>query len=89
MNEEGQTPLHYAIETQQHEIALFLLKIGHEVNTADRSQWTPLISASKFGNLEVVRELLRRGAKQKSKDDDICEMVVNQILLHDNYHYSG
>jgi ankyrin repeat protein len=89
VNEEGQTPLHYAIETQQHEIALFLLKIGHEVNTADRSQWTPLISASKFGNLEVVRELLRRGAKQKSKDDDICEMVVNQILLHDNFHYSG
>ncbi|CBY42731.1 unnamed protein product, partial [Oikopleura dioica] len=74
VNEEGQTPLHYAIECQQNEIALALLKLGPEVNTVDRSQWTPLISASKFGNIEVVRELLEHGAKQKSKDDEICEM---------------
>ena len=80
VNEEGQTPLHYAIETQQHKIALYLLELGHEVNVVDRSQWTPLISASKFGKIEVVRELLKRGAKQKSKDEDICEMVFHHHL---------
>lgn len=74
INDEGQTPLHYAIEHNRHEIALYLLEIGHDPNTSDRSNWTPLISAARNGNLKVVTKLIENGAQQKYKDDEICEM---------------
>ncbi len=40
-----------------------------DVNVQDISGWTALMSASEYGHLEVVKELLRRGANVNAQSD--------------------
>jgi ankyrin repeat protein len=41
----------------------YLLNHGAKLESTDKDVWTHLNSTAKNGNLEVVRELLKRGAK--------------------------
>ena len=45
-----------------------LLKHGAKVESADKDEWTSLITAASYGQLEVVQELLKHGAKVESAD---------------------
>jgi len=59
------TPLHEAIEHNQREMLLFLLKKGAKVTTLD---WTPLHEAAYVGNLFAAKELVKHGADVKAKN---------------------
>ena len=58
----GRTPLTYAILHHQREEALSLLRQCGDVNHRDSGGYTDLYFAAQSGELEVLRELLRRGA---------------------------
>ncbi len=46
-----------------------LLEKGANKNMANINGWTPLMLASKYGHLEVVRQLLQSGADKALKDN--------------------
>lgn len=63
-NLEEQTPLMLAAQADSHALAVteLLLASGAKVNELDRYGNTALIYAAQAGNLEVVKELIARGA---------------------------
>ena len=58
------------------DIANFLLDNDVNVNTRDSDKWSPLISAAKHGNAELVHNLLRAGALQNEDENEIVDMVL-------------
>jgi len=60
---ERATPLSWAARTGNLEACLYLLSLGAEANTADRSGDRPLHAAVGRGDAELARELLRAGAE--------------------------
>ncbi len=56
------TPLTLAIDEQKSEIVTVLLKAGADAMTVDQGTWSPLHSASRKGNVAIVRALLQHGA---------------------------
>lgn len=79
-NEVGQSPLHYAIELGHLEIARLLLDKGAAVNVRDNDDWTPLISAAKLGNFDLVSALIGNEAKQRDKDDNELVDLVRLLF---------
>ena len=62
--------LHWACGKGHLECAKALLGAGADINKQDNDGWTPLMRAAWCGKIEVVRELLKRGAKKELKTDD-------------------
>ena len=62
--------LHWACIKGHLECAKALLRAGADINKQDDFGWTPLMEAANWGRIEVVRELLKRGAKKDLKDKD-------------------
>ena len=62
--------LHYACQLGHLECAKALLGAGADINKQAYYYGTPLIMAAGNGNIEVVRELLKRGAKKELKAND-------------------
>ena len=60
--EHGRSPLHYAIERKQPDLAELLVELGADVNAPDLHGQTPLAFALTCGEAEVARLLLRKGA---------------------------
>lgn len=56
-NADGITPLHCAVALSHHEMTVFLVNAGANVNVADDHSWTPLHSAA-FNNDRTTVELL-------------------------------
>ena len=65
----GKVALHRACAGGHLECAKALLGAGADINKQANDGWTPLMYAAHFGLLEVVRELLKRGAKKDLKDN--------------------
>ena len=61
MDEELRTPLHFAAESGEVEVAEFLLSQGAEINSEDRGGDTPLHRAVLNGGPEMVGLLLEHG----------------------------
>lgn len=62
----GETQLHQAIQKQDKERVTQLLDLGARTSVYDNNGFTPLASAIRSGNLEIVEDLLRHGAKGKA-----------------------
>ena len=58
------------------DIANFLLDNEVNVNTRDSDKWSPLISAAKHGDADLVHNLLRAGALQNEDENEIVDMVL-------------
>ena len=65
----GQVALHFCAYGHL-ECAKALLGAGADINKQDNSGRTPLMLAANNGKIEVVRELLKRGAKKELKNND-------------------
>ena len=68
--EYGFVALHYACNNGHLECAKALLGAGADINKQDIDGQTPLMWAAQWGKIEVVRELLKRGAKKELKSKD-------------------
>ena len=65
----GHTALHWAAAAGHLACCSWLLEQGTPVDVRNAGESTPLHSAAGSGQLEVVHELLRRGADAKAQDD--------------------
>ena len=57
--------------TGHSDIANCFLDNEVNVNTRDNDKWSPLISAAKHGDAELVHNLLRAGALQNEDENEI------------------
>lgn len=69
LDEEGNSPLHIAIELGFDDIAKFLIDIGADTNIVNSAGVTPLFAASKNNNVQIVDLLLRNKADVDAKDE--------------------
>jgi len=75
-DEDGQPPLHVAIQEGQMEIVKLLLDAGASVESVGYHGWHPLHIAASLGNLELVDLLLERGADIRARSS------TRQTALH-------
>ena len=54
---------------------------GHEINPRDYTGWIPLHEACNFGNVEVVEELLKNGARVNDQPSGKCDKITP---IHDS-----
>ncbi|MFO8042099.1 MAG: ankyrin repeat domain-containing protein [Alkalispirochaeta sp.] len=64
------TPLRYAISNEDYEMVRFLVENGADVNQANGSGWTPIMTAARVGNREILQYLLDEGADVRARTDD-------------------
>ena len=67
---DGFVALHAACNFGRLECAKALLGAGADINKLTNNGSTPLMKAAYYGKIEVVRELLKRGAKKELKNKD-------------------
>jgi len=67
-NKFGQTPLYYAVDSDDVEFARFLINHGANVNATDYFGFTPLHEAIVRGSYGVAKLLIKNGANVNSKD---------------------
>ena len=67
-NKFNQTPLYYAVDSNDVEFARFLINHGADVNAKDYFGFTPLHEAIVRGSYDVAKLLIEKGAKVNSKD---------------------
>jgi ankyrin repeat protein len=75
--EHGQTPLHFAVNRQRHDILDLLLELGADLEARDFSGRTALEAAMMRGDKEAMRRLHEAGAKAprvESAPDFIARM---------------
>ncbi|MCE9561234.1 MAG: ankyrin repeat domain-containing protein [Planctomycetes bacterium] len=63
----GRTPLQLAAWYGNEKVVVYLLDKGADVNTADDHGYTPLHFAAEKGHLDVVKRLVKAGAKLDAK----------------------
>jgi uncharacterized protein len=68
--QDGTTPLHWAVDRDQPEIVQRLIRAGANVKTANRYGATPLWLASVNGNAKTMAMLLEAGADPKAANGD-------------------
>jgi ankyrin repeat protein len=62
--EQGQTPLHFAINRTRYDILDLLIELGADLEAEDRNGHTPLAAAMLRGDREAMNRLHAAGAKQ-------------------------
>lgn len=80
LDDDLQTPLHYAAYAGQLPVVKFLKERGCNLNSAARDGTTPLHLAVQFGHVSVVKALLRMGAKSK-----VCDLGLTPL----SHAYNG
>ncbi|XP_022760038.1 transient receptor potential cation channel subfamily A member 1-like [Durio zibethinus] len=93
INDEGLTPLHSAIQGEQHTLAVYLLDKGANPNVVDNHDYTPLHMAAKTGSLKLLEHLIKKGAEIDAISDagtpltiaaDVNRKDIMKVLL-DNH----
>lgn len=64
------TPLRYAISNDDWEMTRYLIRNGAEVNKANPQGWTPIMTAARLGNREIIELLLDAGAEISVRTED-------------------
>ncbi|KAK6177454.1 hypothetical protein SNE40_015550 [Patella caerulea] len=91
-DENGLTPLHYAVREENLCALGTLLDLQAEshtnlINTQDKEGLTPLHYAVEKGNIEMVRELLHRGADVSiEENDDFLTPLSIACKNHGDHH---
>jgi len=62
-DENGRTPLSYAVEKGNLEIVIYLTEKGAEINAIDNHEEAPIHFAAIRGHLEIVKYLTEKGAE--------------------------
>ncbi|XP_074596331.1 uncharacterized protein LOC141851486 [Brevipalpus obovatus] len=70
LDNENNTPLHYAAAKGRYEIAVLLLRRGGNVRSKNRYGQTPLHLACHSGNEDIVREMINAGSDTNEKDSE-------------------
>jgi hypothetical protein len=73
---QGKTPLDYAAEAGQTNVAAALLAAGADVNARDQTGWTPLLRAAQRGHQDTAKLLL------ESKADVNARSTAGVTPLH-------
>ncbi|ANB59930.1 ankyrin repeat domain-containing protein [Anoxybacteroides amylolyticum] len=68
-DKDGNTPLHYAIDSGDIELVRLLVQHGADVNATNEAGTTPLMKAAQFGQTEIVKFLYAHGADINRTDD--------------------
>ena len=77
-NNQGETPLHVAIPTENIEMCELLIEGGADVNIRDNKGQTALHIASEEGHSEVVKLLINAGADVNIKDKNGPPIMTNK-----------
>lgn len=75
-DEDGITPLMWALVCDFPDIAKVLVEQGAKVNAKDKDGWTPLMLAAMFGHSETAKVLIEAGADVNA---EVIEMLSNQF----------
>ena len=67
-DDNGWTPLHFAVYYGHKEIVELLIAKGADVNAKDKNGWTPLHLAAENGRKQVAELLIAKGADVNAKD---------------------
>lgn len=62
--EQGQTPLHFAMNQKRYDMLDLLLELGADVEAVDKNGQTPLVLAMLRGDQTAIKSLIAAGAKQ-------------------------
>lgn len=91
LNSEGGAALRYAVEKEQYDAALLLIRSGANVNLSNaQTGWTALHAASSIGNARLIRLLLQAGANPKRRDQfgrtpaDVAKTPETRALFQSN-----
>lgn len=57
------------IHSERLDIVELLIEKGAKVNAKTKYNWTPLIYATRLGNLNIVKLLIEKGAEVNVKDN--------------------
>ena len=74
-NNAGDTPLHAAVQHNQHEQIKILLEYGAEINSINNTNHTPLHLAVIHNNSAIVKLLIKNNA------DFTCKDLYNQTPI--------
>ena len=69
VQQDGWSPIHYAVIHGNLEVVRFLLSKGAEVDALTPSETTPLMLAIRYGHIHVVKLLLDKGADLSALND--------------------
>ncbi|KAK4069551.1 uncharacterized protein Triagg1_6975 [Trichoderma aggressivum f. europaeum] len=81
-DEDGRTPLSWAVEHRHEGIAQLLLDAGAEVDSTDKAGWIPLLWAVKNGHEAMAKLLLNAGAKVDSTDNKYHRTLLSWAAKH-------
>ncbi|KAK1806444.1 hypothetical protein P4O66_004783, partial [Electrophorus voltai] len=83
-DEQGRTPLHWAVEKNQHESCMFLLELGADPNILTVALMAPLHLAVSQGHNHLVKLLLSCGRTDVNLEGDLGNTPVMLACSHNN-----
>ena len=78
-NENGWSPLHWAVMLEHKEIVELLIAHGADVNAKNKWGWTPLHMAALFCRTEIAKFLLSHGADVNAKSTKEWEKLLSKF----------
>lgn len=82
-DEQGRTPLHYAIFLGNWDIALYLINIGNDIFTRNKQELSLLHTVAIHGDNNFIEELINRGVKINTFDNTE-NTPLHYAALYDN-----
>lgn len=83
--EQGQTPLHFAISRNSHDILDLLIELGADLEAEDRNGQTAFAVAMLRGDREAMRRLQAAGAKQPKPIEPPDSLCISCSLTKDRW----